>query len=56
MNVLKTNINTRAEEFSTTRAAMRALVDDLRARGDVVRGGGGPVAAARHTARGTRTQ
>jgi len=52
MNVLKTNINTRAEEFNTNRAAMRALVDDLRSQSDVVSKGGGPAAAVRHQARG----
>ncbi len=52
MNVLKTGINTRSPEFAANRAAMRAVVDELRGKFDIVRRGGGEVAAARHKARG----
>jgi 3-methylcrotonyl-CoA carboxylase beta subunit len=52
MNVLKTSINTRSPEFAANRAAMRAVVEDLRAKFDIVRRGGGEVAAVRHKARG----
>jgi 3-methylcrotonyl-CoA carboxylase beta subunit len=52
MNSLKSTINTRSEEFRANRAAMQAVVDDLRAQCEKVRLGGGEVAAARHKSRG----
>jgi 3-methylcrotonyl-CoA carboxylase beta subunit len=52
MNSLKSKINTRSEEFRANRAAMQAVVDDLRAQCDRVRLGGGAIAAARHKGRG----
>ena len=52
MNVLKSNLDLRSPDFSANRAAMRALVDDLRKKAEDVRRGGGEVAAARHKSRG----
>ena len=52
MPILETQLSARAADFLTNAAAMRALVDDLRAKFDQVALGGGEVARARHTARG----
>ena len=52
MTVIKTNINSRAEDFRVNAAAMRALVDDLRDKAAQVAQGGGDAACAKHTARG----
>ena len=52
MNVLKTKIDPRSAEFAANRAAMRAVVDDLAAKAEAVRQGGGAAASARHKARG----
>jgi 3-methylcrotonyl-CoA carboxylase beta subunit len=52
MSILKSSINTRSEEFTANRAAMKAVVDDLRAKSEIVRLGGGAEAASRHKARG----
>lgn len=52
MPILETQLNARAADFLANAAAMRALVDDLRAKFEQVALGGGEVARARHTARG----
>ncbi len=52
MQALKTQINTRSEEFRANAQAMRALVDDLRAKAATTALGGGEAARAKHTARG----
>lgn len=52
MSVLKSAINTRSEDFEANRAAMTALVDDLRQKAEAVRHGGGAAAAERHKSRG----
>jgi 3-methylcrotonyl-CoA carboxylase beta subunit len=52
MNVLKSSVNIRSEEFAANQAAMRGLVDDLRARFASVSGGGGAEARAKHASRG----
>ena len=52
MNIIKTRVNMRSEEFATNSHAMHLLVDDLRAREKIARAGGGATASARHKARG----
>ena len=52
MQALKSNINTRSDDFKTNQATMRALIDDLRAKAASVSAGGGADACAKHTARG----
>ncbi|HEY6004997.1 MAG TPA: carboxyl transferase domain-containing protein [Anaeromyxobacter sp.] len=52
MRVLETEIQTRGAEFQANAAAMRALVEDLRAKSREVRGGGGEAARQKHVARG----
>jgi 3-methylcrotonyl-CoA carboxylase beta subunit len=52
MPVLETRLSARAADFLANAAAMRALVDDLRAKFDQVALGGGEVARARHSGRG----
>ena len=52
MNVLKTKIDTRSADFAANRAVLRAQVDDLAAKAEAVRQGGGAAASARHKARG----
>jgi 3-methylcrotonyl-CoA carboxylase beta subunit len=52
MSVINSRIDTRSEDYARNRAAMRALVDDLRARVAQVAGGGGERARQRHLARG----
>ncbi len=52
MSVIKSKINTRSDEYASNQAAMQALVDDLRARVERVRQGGGEKARERHLARG----
>jgi 3-methylcrotonyl-CoA carboxylase beta subunit len=52
MPALETAIDTRTETFAANTAAMRALVEDLRAKADRVREGGGDAARKKHTARG----
>ncbi|MCW2318742.1 3-methylcrotonyl-CoA carboxylase beta subunit [Rhodoblastus acidophilus] len=52
MSVIKSNINTRSEEFAANCASMKAVVDDLREKAQAVRNGGGAAAAQRHKARG----
>ncbi|MDD4942946.1 MAG: carboxyl transferase domain-containing protein [Rhodoferax sp.] len=52
MPVLHTQLNARSADFQANAAAMRALVDDLRAKFAQVEQGGGDAARAKHTARG----
>jgi 3-methylcrotonyl-CoA carboxylase beta subunit len=51
MTVLRSDIDPRSAEFTTNAAAMRALVDDLRARVAEVTEGGGEAARKRHLSR-----
>ncbi|QIL42898.1 methylcrotonoyl-CoA carboxylase [Acidovorax sp. HDW3] len=50
--ILQTQLNPRAADFQANAAAMRALVEDLRAQADKVAQGGGEAARAKHVARG----
>ncbi|MCX8006444.1 MAG: methylcrotonoyl-CoA carboxylase, partial [Burkholderiaceae bacterium] len=52
MSVLTSQLQPRSAAFQANAAAMRALVDDLRARLAQVAQGGGEAARAKHTARG----
>jgi len=52
MPVIETRLNTRDETFARNRDAMRALVQDLRAKLAAAALGGGVAARAKHTARG----
>jgi 3-methylcrotonyl-CoA carboxylase beta subunit len=52
MPVLETQLNSRSADFQANAAAMRALVDDLRAKLAQAAAGGGEAARAKHTARG----
>ena len=50
--MLRSNINTRSDDFAVNAEAMRGLVADLRARVAEVSQGGGAMARERHVARG----
>ncbi|HBK04589.1 MAG TPA: methylcrotonoyl-CoA carboxylase, partial [Acetobacteraceae bacterium] len=50
--MLRSNLNTRSDEFAANAAAMGALVADLREKVATVAQGGGATARDRHTARG----
>ncbi len=52
MSIIKSKINTRGEEFAANAAQMKAQVDDLRARLEAIKLGGGKAYQERHTARG----
>jgi 3-methylcrotonyl-CoA carboxylase beta subunit len=52
MSVLTTDIEPSSEAFQANRAAMKALVDDLRAQADRIRLGGSQSAREKHLARG----
>jgi len=52
MSKLVSQLNPRSESFQANAAAMRALIDDLRAQFAGVEAGGGEAARAKHTARG----
>ena len=52
MQALKSNVNSRSDEFKANAAAMRGLVNDLREKFASVAGGGGADACAKHVARG----
>ena len=52
MTALTTKLNTRSADFQANAAAMRGLVDDLRAQFAKVEAGGGDAARSKHTARG----
>ena len=51
MTTLRSDIDTRSAEFTANAAAMRELVEDLRARVADMSQGGGEVARKRHLAR-----
>ena len=52
MTVLKSAISIRSDDFRTNQAALQGLVDDLRAKVDEVKLGGGAAARDKHLARG----
>ncbi|MBV8047278.1 MAG: methylcrotonoyl-CoA carboxylase [Paludibacterium sp.] len=52
MSILETRLSPQAADFQDNARAMRALVDDLRAKLAKVAKGGGAAAAAKHVARG----
>ena len=52
MTVLQSQLNPRSAEFAANAAAMRGLVDDLRAHLERIALGGGEAPRAKHTARG----
>ncbi|MDZ4128624.1 MAG: carboxyl transferase domain-containing protein, partial [Hydrogenophaga sp.] len=52
MTVLDTQLNARSADFQANAAAMRAVVDDLKAQIEKATLGGGTAARAKHTARG----
>ena len=52
MQALKTQINPQSDEFRGNAAAMRTLVDDLRAKAAATALGGDEASRAKHTARG----
>ena len=52
MPILESKLSVRSAEFQANSAAMRAQVDDLRARVERIAQGGGDAARARHTGRG----
>ncbi|MDP2416813.1 MAG: carboxyl transferase domain-containing protein [Hydrogenophaga sp.] len=52
MPKLETQLNARSADFQANAAAMRAVVDDLKAQIDKATLGGGTAARAKHTARG----
>lgn len=52
MQVLKSQIDTRSDEFRGNAETMRTLVDDLRAKAAAVEQGGGPAARDKHVSRG----
>ena len=55
MSLLGTRIDRRSADYERNAAAMVALVDELRAKLEAVRGGGGSVAVDRHRKRGKLT-
>jgi 3-methylcrotonyl-CoA carboxylase beta subunit len=52
MNVIESQVRPRTAEFQANAAAMRALVEDLRAKARQVAEGGGAAAREKHAARG----
>src|SRR6218665_615023 len=52
MTILDTRLNIRSADFLANAAAMRTLVDGLRAQLDKAAQGGGAAARAKHVARG----
>ena len=52
MTMLETQLNARSADFQANAAAMKAVVDDLKAQIDKATFGGGEAARAKHTARG----
>jgi 3-methylcrotonyl-CoA carboxylase beta subunit len=52
MSTLETQLNARSAEFQANAAAMRAVVDDLKAQIEKATLGGGEAARAKHTKRG----
>jgi 3-methylcrotonyl-CoA carboxylase beta subunit len=52
MTILETKLNARSADFQANAAAMKAVVDDLKAQVEKATLGGGDAARAKHTARG----
>ena len=52
MPVIESALRPRSREFRANAAAMRAVTDDLRAKVDVVKLGGGDRSRERHLSRG----
>lgn len=52
MPVIKSKVNNRTDDFADNKAHMQSLVDDLRAKLDAVKQGGGEKSCARHVSRG----
>ncbi|MAL79828.1 MAG: methylcrotonoyl-CoA carboxylase [Sneathiella sp.] len=52
MSVLKSNLNTRSEDFKTNAAHMSALVEDLKDKVATIKQGGGERAREKHLSRG----
>ncbi|MEX1167152.1 MAG: carboxyl transferase domain-containing protein, partial [Hydrogenophaga sp.] len=52
MTILETQLNARSADFQANAAAMRVVVDDLKAQIEKATLGGGEAARAKHTARG----
>ena len=52
MSILETQLNARSADFQANAAAMRAVVDDLKAQIEKASLGGGDAARAKHTGRG----
>jgi 3-methylcrotonyl-CoA carboxylase beta subunit len=52
MTVLKTSVDPRSDAFRANAEAMRAAVEDLRRKVEIVRAGGGAAATERHLKRG----
>jgi 3-methylcrotonyl-CoA carboxylase beta subunit len=52
MTVLHSQLNPRSADFAANAAAMRAVVEDLKAHLEKIAAGGGEAARAKHTARG----
>jgi 3-methylcrotonyl-CoA carboxylase beta subunit len=52
MNILKTKLNVRLDEFRRNAELMGTLVADLREKVALIKQGGGPIACKRHTDRG----
>ncbi|MDZ7842690.1 MAG: carboxyl transferase domain-containing protein [Gammaproteobacteria bacterium] len=51
MTVLRSNLDTRGDEFQANRAHLQSLVDDLREKAEVIARGGGERAREKHVAR-----
>ena len=52
MTVIRSTLDTRSASFKENAARLRGLVDDLRAKAEVVRLGGGRAQMERHVGRG----
>jgi 3-methylcrotonyl-CoA carboxylase beta subunit len=52
MGILKSRVNTRSEDFATNAQHMQAQVEDLKAKLETIKQGGGDKARERHTSRG----
>ena len=52
MGILKTQVNTRSDDFSANTEHMQAQVDDLKEKLQTIKLGGGEKSRDRHTARG----
>ncbi|MBL4620276.1 MAG: acyl-CoA carboxylase subunit beta [Marinicaulis sp.] len=52
MSIIQSSIDPRSDSFTANEKAMRAAVDELQKRANIVAQGGGPARAERHKARG----